>query len=84
MDSVLETLAKGLFRGLMLLVVDIIFGKLCYILGWPVCKLLSLGKYPSVSETVSAARQQRQVYWVSWTGLVLLLAGIIAVVWLYR
>lgn len=84
MDSVLETFARGLFRVLALLVVEIIFGKLCYLLGWLVCKLVSLGKYPAAKETVSPASQQRQEYWVSWTGLALLLVGIIAVVWFYR
>ncbi|MDX5407542.1 MAG: hypothetical protein LPK11_10970 [Chromatiaceae bacterium] len=84
MDSVLETFIRGFLRVLALLVVEIIFGKLCYVLGWPVCKLLSLGKYPAASQTVSPASQQRQEYWCSFTGLVILLIGIITLIWFYR
>jgi len=84
MESVLESIAKGLVRAVALLVVEIIFGKLCYVLGWPVCKLLSLGKYPAANGTASPASQQRQDYWCSFAGLVLLLLGIGSVLWFYR
>jgi hypothetical protein len=82
MDNVLETLAKGLLRGLALLVVEIIFGKLCYVLGWPVCKLLSFGKYPDTNGSTSPSSQQRQAYWCSFAGLVVLLIAIVTAIWL--
>lgn len=82
MDNVLETLAKGFLRGLALLVVEIIFGKLCYVLGWPVCKLLSFGKYPDTNGSVSQANQQRQAYWCSFVGLVVLLIAFTTAIWL--
>ena len=76
MDSVLEELAKGFFRGLVFVVVEIVFGKVCYLLGWPVCKLLSFGKYPSANQPVPSKSNNRQSYWCSFVGMVVLLAGI--------
>ena len=81
MDNVLEILAKGFFRGLALLVVEVIFGKLCYVLGWPVCKLLSFGTFPNADGSASPATHQRQAYWCSFAGLVVLLIVIAAAIW---
>jgi hypothetical protein len=77
MDSVLEELAKGFFRVLAFLVVEIVFGKVCYFLGWPVCKLLSFGKYPSANQMVPSESNAKQSYWCSFAGLVVLLAVIV-------
>ena len=77
MDSVLEELAKGFFRALTYFVLEIFFGKVCYVLGWPVCKLLSFGKYPSANQSVPSESDSKQSYWCSFAGLVVLLAVIV-------
>ena len=82
MDNVLETLIRGLFRGLALLVVEVIFGKLCYVVGWPVCKLLSFGKFPNANGSASPTSQQRQDYWCSFAGLAVLLIAVATAIWL--
>lgn len=81
MDSVLEELAKGFFRGLAYVIVEIFFGKVCYLLGWPVCKLLSFGKYPSAHHSAQADSGSRQSYWCSFAGLIVLLAAVTTVLW---
>jgi hypothetical protein len=81
MDSVLEELAKGFFRGLAFFVVEIVFGKVCYLLGWPICKLLSFGKYPSANQSAQSDSDSRQSYWCSFAGLVVLIVGIVCAVW---
>jgi hypothetical protein len=82
MDSVLEELAKGLFRGVVYFVIEIFFGKICYLLGWPICKLLSFGKYPSVNLPAQPKSHSRQDYWCSFAGLVVLLLALVSMVWL--
>ena len=81
MDNVLETLIRGLFRGLALLVVEVIFGKLCYVVGWPVCKLISFGQFPNANSSASPATQQRQAYWCSFAGLAVLLIAVATAIW---
>lgn len=77
MDSVLEELAKGFFRAVTYFVLEIFFGKVCYALGWPVCKLLSFGKYPPANQSVLSESNSKQSYWCSFAGLVVLLAVIV-------
>ncbi|MBZ9609975.1 hypothetical protein [Rheinheimera maricola] len=76
MDSVLEELAKGFFRALAYFVLEVFFGKVCYALGWPVCKVLSFGKYPSANQSVQSEGSSKQSYWCSFAGMVVLLAVI--------
>ena len=44
-QMVMET-GKGVFRGVGFLIADLLFWRVCYGIGWPVCKVLTLGQYP--------------------------------------
>ncbi|NVK58033.1 MAG: hypothetical protein HWE26_20750 [Alteromonadaceae bacterium] len=44
-DIVTET-GKGVVRGVGYLIAEVFFWRLCYVLGWPVCKIMTLGRYP--------------------------------------
>ncbi|MDC8832189.1 hypothetical protein [Alteromonas gilva] len=44
-EIVTET-GKGVFRGVGYLIAEVFFWRLCYALGWPLCKILTLGRYP--------------------------------------
>jgi hypothetical protein len=81
MDSVFEELAKGLFRGLVYFVAEVFFGKICFYLGWPICKLLSFGKYPAANYAVPFESGSRQRYWCSFAGLVVFVVGITSALW---
>lgn len=37
---------KGFFRGIGYLLAELLFWRLCYVVGWPVCKVFTLGRYP--------------------------------------
>jgi len=66
-DIVVETLQQ-LARAL--------FGILCYAIGWPFMKLLTLGAYPRKHGWLD---HERDGLWTSMLGLVILLVAILAV-----
>jgi len=46
MDDIIEEIGKGFLRGVGYLLVEILYGTICYWIGWPICRLLTLGNYP--------------------------------------
>jgi len=46
MDEILEEIGKGFLRGVGYLLVEILYGTICYWVGWPICRVLTLGRYP--------------------------------------
>jgi len=52
MDSFFEEIGRGFFRGIGHILVEVFFRTVCYWVGWPICKLVTLGKYPSVSKVI--------------------------------
>lgn len=49
MDVLVSEFGVFLFRLTIALVVDFAFWTVCYWLGWPVCKVISGGRYPASS-----------------------------------
>lgn len=45
-EQVVTEVGKGLFRGVGYLVAELVFWRICYGIGWPICKVLSFGYYP--------------------------------------
>ena len=41
-----EDISAGFFRVVSWVIWEFFFCTFCYYLGWPVCKLLTLGRYP--------------------------------------
>ena len=45
MEDVVSEVSNGFFRALGYLLADVFFWTVCYWTGWPVCKVVSLGRY---------------------------------------
>ena len=71
MDSLIEEVAKGFFRGLGYILAEIFLGTVCYWVGWPICKIITLGKYPSSNQLVylDDGHKRTKGFWCSGVGL---------------
>lgn len=52
MDNLMEDIVRGFLRGVGYILADIFFRILCYWIGWPICKIITLGKYPCSNHTM--------------------------------
>ncbi len=73
MEDVLGEIGKGFLRGIGYLLADIFFWTICYWVGWPICKILTGGRYPRKSE-VEYLEQQHSGFWCAATGLVVIVS----------
>lgn len=75
MDSLIEEVAKGFLRGIGYILAEILFGTVCYWIGWPICKVLTLGKYPSSNQTVyiDDGHHRSKGFWCSGVGFLVIL-----------
>ena len=46
MEDIVSEIGKGFLRGIGYLLVEVLFNFILYYIGWPICKILSLGTYP--------------------------------------
>ena len=65
----------GVLRIVGSLLFDILFEVVCYYVGYPVVKLLTLGKYPKNYDSLFQEGETRQSAIVSVVGLGVLVAG---------
>lgn len=68
-DEIGEALFRVVFRGAIYFVVEILWWLVCYYVGLPIVKIVTLGKYPDEKPTVS------QEIITSTVGFLLLLFG---------
>ncbi len=75
MDDLVEEVGKGFLRGIGYILAEILFGTICYWVGWPICKVVTLGKYPSSSQAVylEEYRARNTGFWCSVVGLLTLI-----------
>lgn len=75
MDDLISEIFKGFFRVIGYILAEIFFGTVCYWVGWPICKLVTLGKYPSSQQVVylGGSNSNIQGFWCSSVGLVFLI-----------
>ena len=77
MDSLIEEVAKGFFRGVGYILAEIVFGTICYWVGWPVCKIITLGKYPHSNDVVYLDdgwfSSRNNNFWCSAVGLLIII-----------
>ncbi|WOI35583.1 hypothetical protein R1T43_10080 [Alteromonas sp. CI.11.F.A3] len=45
-EVIVGEVAKGLFRAVGYLIIELFFWTVCYWVGWPICKAVTLGAYP--------------------------------------
>lgn len=54
MEDIIGEIGKGFLRALGYLLFEVFFKTICFGIGWPVCKIVTFGKYPI---------HQRKNYW---------------------
>ena len=45
-EVIVGEVAKGLFRAIGYLIIELFFWTVCYWIGWPICKTVTFGAYP--------------------------------------
>lgn len=77
MDDLIGEVGKGFLRGLGYILAEIFFSTICYWIGWPICKICTLGKYPASSQVVylDDYSAKRPGYWCSVVGLLAIVVG---------
>ncbi len=78
MDDLIGEIVKGFFRGIGYILAEIFFGTICYWIGWPLCKFITAGKYPSSKQVVYLEDYSgRNGFWCSAIGFsVLVVIGL--------
>ncbi len=71
MDDLVGEIGKGFFRGIGYILSEIFFCTICYWVGWPACKIATLGKYPASKQAVYFEPHGRRTseFWCSVVGL---------------
>lgn len=74
MDDLIGEIGKGFFRGIGYIIAEIFFGTICYWVGWPICKVVTFGKYPSSEQLVYLEDYSggNNGFWCSAVGLLVL------------
>ncbi len=83
MDELFESLLKGIARAIGWFVADFLFNFIFYYIGWPVCKVLSLGKYPKPVTYDYLHTENRQGLFCSFIGFLIVILLFVAWVKLF-
>ena len=73
MDDFAEDIGKGVLRGVGYILVDVLFNFIFYYIGWPICKIFTLGKYPAPVNYDYLHTYNRQGLWCSLVGFLVVL-----------
>ena len=73
MDDLLGELAKGIFRAVSYLVIEVLFHFVFYYIGWPICKIVTFGKYPNRSKSEFLDKTDQQQTWCGFIGFLVVL-----------
>lgn len=71
----IEEAVGGIFRFVATIVFEFIFYTACYYIGWPICKVVTFGKYPS-----SVPGQKQSKWPVCLVGVLVVVALIVLAV----
>lgn len=77
MEDIFSEIGKGFFRCLGYIIAEVFFGTICFWVGWPICKTVTLGKYPDSGQAIYYGDNdnRREGFWCSFTGLIVLIFG---------
>ena len=75
MDDLVGEIGKGFIRGIGYILAELFFGTVCYWVGWPVCRLATLGRYPASNQVVYLEEygQRNSGFWCSAVGLLVII-----------
>ena len=77
MDDIASEIGKGLLRAIGSIFIDLIFNFIFYYIGWPICKIVSLGSYPKKTPQDLLHTSTRQGLACSFVGmLVVVIIGL--------
>ena len=69
----MDEIGSGFFRLIWGVVFEIFFLTVCYWIGWPVCKIITLGRYPATGSRAFYEHSSNEEGWLcSLVGLVTL------------
>lgn len=75
MEDLFEYAIKPIFRVIWYFTYEIFFSTICYFIGWPVCKLLTWGRYPEQGAPIYFEYRDDQSGWpCSLVGLFVIIA----------
>lgn len=70
MEEILGEVTKGFFRGIGYILAEVFFWTICYWVGWPICKIVTLGSYPRKSDSLFLDDRHSSQVWCGVVGLV--------------
>ncbi|GAB2997209.1 hypothetical protein GCM10027050_14220 [Psychrosphaera aestuarii] len=53
----MEEIVSGFFRAIGYILAEVFFYTICYWVGWPICKIFTLGTYPKSFDTGFSAER---------------------------
>ena len=82
MDDFVGEVSRGFFRFIGYILAEIFFATICYWVGWPICKLITFGKYPSSRQIVylDDYAGRRQGFWCAAVGLIVIIMACVILV----
>ena len=75
MEEIIAFLGKGVVRIMAHILLELFFNTLCYWASYPICKALTLGKYPTSLQTPYITSEVRHDFWCSGIGFLVILFG---------
>jgi len=69
-EDILEEIGKGFLRGIGYIIAEILFGTVCYWVGWPICRAFTLGRYPRTRKQLLPDNWDMESFFCSTVGLV--------------
>lgn len=77
MEDLFGEIGKGCLRAIGYLIAEIFYRTICYWVGWPICKILTLGKYPKIKTTSYLENRVNSGFWCSAVGLITLIVALL-------
>lgn len=72
MENIFGEIGRAFIRGIGYILAEIFYGTICYWVGWPICKLVTFGKYPQSKQVVylDDYSGSNKGFWCSAVGLI--------------
>lgn len=62
MEDFVSASNRGFLRSIIYFFAEVIFWRLCYLAGWPLCKVITLGRYPGRQSAERAIFRHRNTH----------------------
>ena len=77
MEDVFSEIGKGFLRAIGYILAEIFYGTICYWVGWPICKLLTFGRYPKPKQFVYLEADSSSGFWCSAVGFMTIIITVL-------